>query len=279
MNRALRLISASCPSGERDGDRREERASLWSGPRAALWVAALAIGGLTVAGVGSAGTTKPAIRDFRPKLGYAGTVLRISGSNLTGATAVKVGGQAATFNVVSGGMITATVPGNALTGRISVTTKDGTDRSTSPFSVVAPNGSGTLIASPTTVATGATGQTITFTYTVAADGINDGAVTITVPSGWSAPATTATVGCTTTSIGLLTASGQQIAVRQLTLPAGSTVTITYGATSALLGGPCKAGDGATAPASSGPVTWQTQERSLYSGKLTNIASSPSITTT
>ena len=47
-----------------------------------------------------------------------------------------------------------------------------------------------------------TGRTITFTYTAATGGINNGSVTLVVPAGWSAPSTTgANAGYTTASSG------------------------------------------------------------------------------
>lgn len=246
------------------------------GLRALAAITALTVATLAASGAGAAATTKPpTIHNFLPKLGSAGVVLTITGSNFTGATAVKVAGYKATFTVVSASKITATVPSTAKTGTISVTTKSGTARSTTDFTLVAPNGSGTMTASLSSVVAGATGQTITFTYTAAPAGTDDGAVTITAPSGWSAPVVTAAVGCTTASAGTVATTGQTITVRGLTLAGGGTVTITYGATS---GGSCTSGDGATAATTSGAATWQAQERSIYSGKLTVLASSPSITT-
>ena len=47
-----------------------------------------------------------------------------------------------------------------------------------------------------------TGRTITFTYTAATGGINNGSVTLVVPAGWSAPSTTgANAGYSTSSAG------------------------------------------------------------------------------
>ena len=52
------------------------------------------------------------------------------------------------------------------------------------------DGSGTLTTPTTNVSASSTGNTITFTYTAAAAGTTNGAVTLVVPSGWSAPSTT-----------------------------------------------------------------------------------------
>jgi hypothetical protein len=98
-------------------------------------------------------------------------------------------------------------------------------------------------------------------------------VTITVPAGWTAPVTTAAIGCTSATVGTITTSVQTITVSNLTLAANVTTAVTYGATS---GGSCTTGDGATAPSTSGPQTWQGKEKSTSGGVLANI-SSPSIT--
>ena len=60
-------------------------------------------------------------------------------------------------------------------------------------------------------------------------------------------------------------------VREIGISGTRSATVTYGATS---GG----GSGATAPTSIGAQTWQAQERSTGGGSLTNLASSPSIST-
>jgi hypothetical protein len=117
---------------------------------------------------------------------------------------------------------------------------------------------------------------IPFTYTAGLGGMTNGTVTITVPSGWSAPVTTNAVGCTTASAGTVATSGQTITVSGLTLTAGATLTITYGAVS---GGSCTAADGATVGTTTGAASFSTQEASTTGGTLTAIASSPSITVT
>ena len=116
-----------------------------------------------------------------------------------------------------------------------------------------------------------TGRTITFTYTAATGGINNGSVTLVVPAGWSAPSTTgANAGYTTASSGTVSVASQTITVSSLTLAGGATATITYGSTAS--GGP-----GATATSSTGAQTWQAQEKSTSAGSLANLGSSPSIT--
>lgn len=79
--------------------------------------------------------TPPTITGFSPTSGAPGTSVVITGTNFTGATAVRFGGTTATFTVNSSTQITATVPAGAATGAISVTTPSGTATSSSSFTV------------------------------------------------------------------------------------------------------------------------------------------------
>ena len=81
----------------------------------------------------------PAITGFTPTSGEAGSVVTVSGTNFAGATAVTFGGvPAGQFAVVSDTSISATVPPEATTGRIRVTTAGGTATSDSDFTVGGP---------------------------------------------------------------------------------------------------------------------------------------------
>jgi hypothetical protein len=62
----------------------------------------------------------------------------ITGTNFSGATGVTFGGASASFSVDSSTQITASVPQNAVTGRISVTTGAGTAVSSGTFTVTPP---------------------------------------------------------------------------------------------------------------------------------------------
>jgi subtilisin family serine protease len=136
--------------------------------------------------------------------------------------------------------------------------------------VLSPDGSGTTTSSPTSVPHGATGKTITFTYTAAPGGLSGGTVTLEVPTGWSAPSTTGTSpGFTKTSAGTLSISSRTVTVSGLNLSSGQKVVFTYGAKTS--GGP-----GATAPSTTGAQTWTAAERSSSGGTLANLASPPSI---
>ena len=76
----------------------------------------------------------PTVSSFTPTSAVTGSTVTISGTNFAGANAVTFGTQAAaSFTVVSGTQITATVPNGATSGTISVTTPQGTATSAAPF--------------------------------------------------------------------------------------------------------------------------------------------------
>ncbi len=79
----------------------------------------------------------PKITSFSPASVCQGNAITITGTDFTGATAVKIGNVAVTsFTVTSSTTITATVPYQASTGTISVTTSNGTDVSATPLTVL-----------------------------------------------------------------------------------------------------------------------------------------------
>ena len=82
----------------------------------------------TVAGV-------PTITSFSPTTGQVGQSVTITGTNLTGVTAVRFNGVAATFSASTATSVTATVPTGATTGTIAVTTAGGTATSIAIFTV------------------------------------------------------------------------------------------------------------------------------------------------
>jgi hypothetical protein len=75
------------------------------------------------------------ITSFTPTSGPVGTNVTITGTNLTGVTAVKFNGVTATFTTSTATSVTATVPAGATTGKITVTTPGGTATSTTDFTV------------------------------------------------------------------------------------------------------------------------------------------------
>jgi uncharacterized protein (TIGR03437 family) len=81
---------------------------------------------------------QPTLSGFSPTSGQPGTSVTISGANLGGATGVTFGGASAAYLVDSPTQITATVPQNAVTGQIAVTTGAGTAVSSGAFTVTSP---------------------------------------------------------------------------------------------------------------------------------------------
>lgn len=81
--------------------------------------------------------TTPVINSFPPS-GPVGSSVVIDGANFTGATSVTFNGTEASFTVDSDREIHATVPNGATTGPISVTTPNGTDTSSTVFTVLPP---------------------------------------------------------------------------------------------------------------------------------------------
>src|SRR5205823_5584872 len=136
----------------------------------------------------SGGTTTPAptLSSFAPTSGPPGTNVILTGSNLTGANAVKFNGTPASFGVNSDTQVTATVPTGASSGPISVTAPGGTATSSASFTVTSPDFS--LNASPTTQ-TIRSGGSASYTVTVTPSGGFTGTVGLSVsslPAGASA---------------------------------------------------------------------------------------------
>ena len=108
------------------------------------------------------------------------------------------------------------------------------------FAANAVNGDGTMTVSPSTVVAGSTGNQFTFTFKVpssAAGKFGPGSfVTVSIPSGWTAPSTTATAAGYTTlttadtscSASISSISGGIITVNQ-SCNVGDGFTLTYGA--------------------------------------------------
>jgi uncharacterized protein (TIGR03437 family) len=74
--------------------------------------------------------------ETQPTSGKVGKLVKILGTNLTGATSVTFNGKAATFTVVSSLLITTTVPVDATSGKVQVVTPGGTLSSNVPFRVL-----------------------------------------------------------------------------------------------------------------------------------------------
>ena len=163
-------------------------------------------------------------------VGTAGQKITVTGVTLAAAATMTI-----TYGSGGGGGATATTTAGPATWQVqqrSVTGGTLTNLAASPsINVYDANAAGSIsqTAGPTNVARGvAIGSAITWTFTAGAGGMSGGSLGITVPSGWSAPRTTAGAGFTAVSAGTLGISGQQIQVTGLTLAAGATMTVTYG---------------------------------------------------
>ena len=111
----------------------------------------------------------PTITALSALLGPEGTSITVTGTNLTGATAVAFNGtNAASFTGNSATQITATVPVGAASGTVSVVTPDGTATSAATFTVL-PIFTGTFNTCLPTTSVTSTGSA-TWQYLRAANG-------------------------------------------------------------------------------------------------------------
>jgi len=153
----------------------------------------------------------PTITELSLPNGGARATVTITGTNLTGATAVAVGGTPAAFTVVSNTQATFTVPSGAATGSapVTVTTPGGTSAGAA-FTVLPPPtitsispGSGPIGTSVTITGTNLTGTV----------GVMLGSV-VTVPTSVSATQVVFTIppGAVTGTITILNAGGSATSV-------------------------------------------------------------------
>ncbi|MBF9140861.1 IPT/TIG domain-containing protein [Hymenobacter properus] len=88
------------------------------------------------ANAGGTAPAAPTITSFTPTSGAVSSTVVITGTNLTGATAVAINNLAvASFVVNSATQVTATLSGSQTTGTVKVTTPGGTATSTGTFTV------------------------------------------------------------------------------------------------------------------------------------------------
>lgn len=148
----------------------------------------------------------PVISAFSPASGALGSLVTITGANFTDATAVKFqDNQSAVFTVVNANTITATVPGAAATGPISITTPGGTVNTTNFIVLSAPT-----VAS-FTPSVGVVGTTVAITGTnlLGATSVKFNGIDATSYAVVSATSLTAVVpaGATTGPISVTTLGG------------------------------------------------------------------------
>jgi hypothetical protein len=98
--------------------------------------------GVRIQGLGITGLslTAPTITSFTPTTGWTGDTVTITGTNLTGTSAVTFNGTAGTsVNVVNATQVTVVVPAAPTTGKIALTTPEGTVQSATDFTAINPN--------------------------------------------------------------------------------------------------------------------------------------------
>jgi hypothetical protein len=163
-----------------------------------------------------AGITTPTVISVSPNSGPSGTSVVITGSNFTGATAVKFGATPATaFTVNSATQITATSPAGSGTVDVTVTTASGTSavNSVDKFTYTGPPPTVTGLAPTTGPAVGGTSVTITGTNFTGASAVKFGAT----------PATTFTIN-SATQITATSPAGTGTVDVTVTTPAGTSAT-------------------------------------------------------
>lgn len=215
-------------------------------------------------------TSAPTITTLGSTSGCEGTSITINGLNLSGATAVKIGGtNVASITSNSATQIVAVI-GAGTTGKVSVTTGGGTAVSTATFTVnlaATVNAGSTLSNICKGSSTVALGGSFGGSATSAIWSSSVGGGTFSNNSGstpnttiWTPPAAytgTATLTLTTSggSCGLKTATKTQIVESAITASVSSAITVNGSLTSPSLGGDLVSGNWTTISGPSGTVTF------------------------
>jgi endonuclease G len=161
----------------------------------------------------------PVITGFSPTNGATGTNVVISGTNFSSASEVTFNGVSATYNVNSAVQITATVPGNATSGQLSVTTPGGTAISANSFTVTGSAPDLTLTATHAANFTqGDTGDSYTIVVTNIGTAASASTITVTdaLPAGLTATAISGTGW--TANLGTLTCTRSDALVSGASFP-------------------------------------------------------------
>jgi hypothetical protein len=180
----------------------------------------------------------PAISNFSPGSGQAGSAVVITGTDLIGASSVTFNGTAATFTVNSATQITAVVPSGATTGPIAVTTDAGTATSSANFTPIVvihwTNAAGGNWSTPSNwsggvVPTSADNVAIDTagTYTVTVD-VAAGSAALTIGGGSSGTQTLSVVNTLTTSANSSVVTNGVLAMNGGTLAGAGNMTIATG---------------------------------------------------
>ena len=184
-------------------------------------------GTITVdASSGAPGTQFPeALGDYQLSDTTTGGVVKLAAVGAAGQqVTITVGTAVAAGDSLSLVVSDVTNPAVVSTDEtLQVSTSSDTAQAASrPYSIVV----GSLAVDHSSVFAGAP-TTLTFTFTAATE--IAGTFALTVPSGWTAPATTAGPGYTTTSLGSVRCHAQQVIVTGVKLASGDHLTIVYGA--------------------------------------------------
>jgi hypothetical protein len=163
----------------------------------------------------------PVITGMSPNTGVHGTTVVITGTGLSGATAVKFGTISAPFTVDSDTQITATAPAGVITAGVTVSTPGGTS-APSTFTVPGPS------ITSFTPAVGLSGTVVTLTGSGFTDATNaafngTAAASFTVLSD-TAMTVTAPVGVSAGKITVATLAGSATSATDFTLPVPSITT-------------------------------------------------------
>jgi hypothetical protein len=249
----LTFTYTAAPGGTNDGEIDVAVPSGWSAPSTTSSDA-----GYSTSTCGTVAVSSSTIEVTGVSVSGEGTCTITYGSKASsgpGATAPSTSGID-TFNTTEMSTSTGTLTALAVSPTVTVLSTDG---------------SGTMTVVPTSVFVSSTTNMLTFTYTAATGGTNDGEIDVVVPSGWSAPSTTSSdAGYSTSTCGTVAVSSSTIEVTGVTLSGGGTCTITYGSKAG-------SGPGATAPSTTGNDTFNTTEMSTSTGTLTALAASPAVT--
>ena len=178
----------------------------------------------------------PTVTTYAPASGAVGTKVTVTGTNLTGATAVKFNGYASTSVVIlSATSLTATVPVGATTGNISVTTPAGLAYSSNAF-VITPTAPTATVFSP---ATGYAGVKVTVkgTNLLGATAVTFNGVASTSITSVTATSLIATVpaGATTGKIAVTTPGGTASTATNFTVTAAPPTIVAFQGTSGPVG--------------------------------------------
>lgn len=205
-------------------------------------------------------------------VGIGGSTIQVTAVTLSGGGSCSI-----TYGSKASGGSGAAAPTSPTVSTFSATEKSTasgtlTALASSPNVTVgtSPDGSGTVTVAPSSLTASSTANTLTFTYTAAAEGVSGGEIEVSVPAGWPTPSTIgSSAGYTTSTCGTVAVSGTTIEITGVNLAGGATCTVTYGSRAS--GGP-----GVTAPSTATTATFSVLEKSSATGNLTPVAVSPQV---